>query len=202
MEWHLDMKKGETIPVIIPLVIYHSKTPWNYPTGIVSMFDEKQQDLAKKVLIEDFKLVNLNEIPDDEIIKHNWAGLLELSLKWAKERDIMLLLEQFKPLLIMACRDNQKVFFSTLNYLVDVGETDKDKLLEWSKHNLNDEGDTIVTVAEQWKEEGREESIKKTALNMLKKNMDIDTISEVTELPVDQIEELKAQNQDYFDEKK
>ena len=37
---------------------------------------------------------------------------------------------------------------------------------------------------------------------MLKKNMDVDIISEVTELPVDQIEEIKAQNQENFDEER
>ncbi len=134
------------------------------------MFDEEQQELAKKIITDDFKLVNLNDITDDESIWHNWASLLELSLKWAKARDIILLLERFNPLLMVAYQDNPKVFFATLNYLVDVGETDKDKLVEWSKQNLTDDEGAIMTVAEQWREEG----VKKTALKMLKKKIDID----------------------------
>ncbi len=54
MEWHISMKKGKTIPIIIPLVLYNSNKPWNYPTGLVSMFDEDQRELAKKILTDDF----------------------------------------------------------------------------------------------------------------------------------------------------
>ena len=206
MEWHLDMKEEGSIPVIIPLVIYNSSIPWNYPTGVVSMFDREQRDLVENVLVNDFKLINLYEIDDDEIMRHNWASLLELSLKWARECDIIELLEKFKPFLLMACKDNKKIFFATLNYLVDVGEADKDKLIEYCKQNLtNDEG-AIMTVAEQWKEEGREEGeirkAKKTALKMLEKEMDINMISEITELSIDEIKKLKAENQKDFDEDK
>ena len=198
MEWHINMKKGETIPVIIPLVIYNSRIPWNYPTGVVSMFDKDQQELAKNILINDFKLVNLHDIDDSQIMQHNWASLLELSLKWARERDIIEILEKVKPFLIMACRDNKKVFFATLNYLIDVGETDKNKLIEWSKQNLKDDEEVIMTVAEQWIEQG----VKKTALKMLKREMDIDTISEITELSVGEIKKLEAENQENFEEDK
>ena len=45
--------------------------------------------------------------------------------------------------------------------------------------------------------EGREEGIKKTALKMLRKKMDIDTISEITELSVDEIKKLETENQKY-----
>ncbi|NQY43774.1 MAG: hypothetical protein HRT87_10565 [Legionellales bacterium] len=54
---------------------------------------------------------------------------------------------------------------------------------------------------EEGREEGRQETVKKTALNMLKSEYPVEEISKLTELPIDQIEELKAQNQDYFDEK-
>ncbi len=200
------MKKSKTIPVIIPLVIYNSKTSWNYPTGVASMFDEEHRDLAKRVLTEDFKLVNLHDISDDEIMQHEWASLLELSLKWARDRDILLLLEKFKPYLILACRDNPKVFFATLNYLVDVGETDKNKLIEWNKQNLEDAGETVMTVAEQWleegREEGREEGVKKTALKMLEENYSLEEINKITEISIDQIKVLEAENQADFDSEK
>ena len=59
-----------------------------------------------------------------------------------------------------------------------------------------------MSAADRIREEGEAIKAKKTALNMLKKNMDVDTISEVTELPVDQIEEIKAENQENFDDNK
>jgi predicted transposase/invertase (TIGR01784 family) len=200
MEWHINMKKGETIPVIIPLVIYNSRIPWNYPTGVVSMFDKDQQELAKNILINDFKLVNLHDIDDNQIMQHNWASLLELSLKWARERDIIEILEKVKPFLIMACKDNKKIFFSTLNYLVDVGEADKDKLIEYCKQNLTDDEGEIMTVAEQWKEEGKKE----TALKMLKhpnKKYTKEEIEYLTGLPINELENLEAKNQEDFDSK-
>lgn len=209
MEWHLDSKEEGSIPVIIPLVIYNSKVPWNYPTGVVSMFDREQRDLVENVLVNDFKLINLYEIDDEEIMRHNWASLLELSLKWAKECDIIELLDKFKPFLLMACKENKKIFFATLNYLVDVGETDKDKLIEYCKQNLTDDEGAIMTVAEQWKAEGREEGreeerlnmTKKTVLKMLEQNLDVNVISKVTELSINDIKKLEAENEADFEER-
>ena len=76
----------------------------------------------------------------------------------------------------------------------------------FGKQNLtNDEG-AIMTVAEQWKEEGREEGeirkAKKTALSLLDQDVDINVISKATELSIDEIKKLKAENQKDFDEDK
>ena len=45
-----------------------------------------------------------------------------------------------------------------------------------------------MSVADRLRDEGREEGVKKIALNMLEENLDLELISKVTELTIDQIE--------------
>ena len=44
---------------------------------------------------------------------------------------------------------------------------------------------------EEGREIGKEESMEKVAINLINKNMDIEEIAEITELPIEKVEELK-----------
>ena len=41
-----------------------------------------------------FELVDLSQIPDEEIREHQWSGFLEMLFKHVEARDIMVYLEQ------------------------------------------------------------------------------------------------------------
>jgi predicted transposase YdaD len=59
--------------------------------------------------------------------------------------------------------------------------------------------EVLMTLAEQFREEGKQEgeayTVKKIALEMLKKGSDIDFIAEVNQLETKEIKKLKGQKQ-------
>ena len=196
IEFHFKETKAEQMPIIYPLILYKSKPEWNYTTNFFELF--VQPDLAKEILTSDFQLVDIHRIPDEEFNKHYWSGIFEACIKWGESRDIIKTLEEFEPRLIEVFKTNKGAFISILTYLGNVGNADIDELIEWGRHLEPKIGDEVMTVAEQWKKREKKE----TALRMLEEELDLNLISKVTELTIDQIEEIKAENQDYFDEKK
>lgn len=55
------------------------------------------------------------------------------------------------------------------------------------------EADKIFEIPISYEEKGKEIRTKEIAVEMLKKNVDSDFIAEVTQLPIEDIEELKQQ---------
>ena len=53
------------LPLILPLVLYNGKDKYTAPRNIWELFSNSK--LAKKALIEDYRLVDLQAMSDDDI---------------------------------------------------------------------------------------------------------------------------------------
>jgi predicted transposase/invertase (TIGR01784 family) len=204
MEYHFKETDDEKMPIIYPLILYKSKPEWNYTTNFFELFAEP--DLAKQILINDFQLVDIHRIPEQEFDKHFWAGIFEACIKWGAKRDVINTLESLEPKLMQVFDSNKGVFVAMLTYLGNVSDTDLEQLIEWGRQLKPEIGEEIMTLAERLEEKGREEEraniTRKTALKMLEEKAEIDFISRVTELSIDEIKKLEAENQKDFDVKK
>lgn len=76
-------KKPLPLPLVYPIVLYNGMTPYHSPKEIFPLFGSLES-LAREVFLTPFKLVDVAKLSDDDIRKHKWAGLMELSLKRAK----------------------------------------------------------------------------------------------------------------------
>ena len=70
-ERHLDKK--EKIPLIFPLVVYAGKAKYTAPRNLWSLFE--YPELAKKTMIEDHTLVDLQSMSDNEIAKKKYSSI-------------------------------------------------------------------------------------------------------------------------------
>ena len=151
-------------------------------------------------------MVDIHRIPDEEFDQHFWAGIFETCIKWGAKRDIINTLESLEPKLIEVYNSNKGAFIAMLTYLGNVGNTDLEELIEWGRHLKPEIGEEIMTLADKLKKEGREEGIEqgieqgvyRTALKMLKEKAELDFISRVTELSIDELKRLKADNEEQF----
>ena len=86
---YLDAKrKPKKLPNVISLVIYHGPKKYPYARDIFSCFENEA--LAKQDITEPMILLDLNEVPEQEIIKQGGADtVLKLLLKWGRERDFI-----------------------------------------------------------------------------------------------------------------
>jgi predicted transposase/invertase (TIGR01784 family) len=199
MEHHIKNNEDKQLPTIYPLILYQGKALWNHSTNFFALFLEP--DLVKQILTNDFQLVDIHRIPDSEFGKHFLSGVFEACIKWGATRDIINTLDVLKPDLIKILNLNKGALVAILTYLGDVGNTDVETLIEWGK-NAGSVGEEVMALRQELEQIGEdrgfEKGVKKTALKMIKEKADLKFISKVTDLPVKEIEELQAQNQEKY----
>jgi predicted transposase/invertase (TIGR01784 family) len=163
---------------------------------------------ARKLMAENYRLIDLQSMPDDEIRKKQHLGMLEYFLKHIHERDMIKLWEQFLEKfkeVVLIDKENGYIYLKQFIWYTEskVPEERQKELSQILVKHLSEEEETSLmrTIAqkyidegiEQGIEQGREEGRQKTAINMLVQNADIKFISKVTGYSIDQIEELKNQ---------
>jgi predicted transposase/invertase (TIGR01784 family) len=206
-EKHVEHHKGtQKLPPIIPMLIYHGEYPWKIDTNFVSMFDIPDI-MMKYIPAFSFELSDVSHMPEEEI-----KGDLELRIVLTAFRYI------FHPEIMSRLKDIFQLFReipdkSKFNQylealLIYLGSNIKDVKPEQLRDAVNEalvEGGAMMsTVFEQVLEKGKEIGVKegeergeeknklKVALNCLIKGMDIQTIAEITDLPIERIERLKT----------
>ena len=86
------------LPIVFPIVLYNGEDAYPYSRDIFALFGQEEA-LAKAVFLQPFTLVNVGELSDEEISKHQWAGIMELSLCRASVRDFTQEMQQLGLLL-------------------------------------------------------------------------------------------------------
>jgi predicted transposase/invertase (TIGR01784 family) len=211
MDQYLRKTGGKQIPLIIPMVVYHGRKPWNYSTNIKELIDAPKE-LIDAYFLKPFTLIDLNKIEDEVLKKRTWVGVMELTLKHIFARDIMPYFLDIVELLQQLKKLGKKQFIEiVLRYIIDRGEmSNKDAFVEIVRTGLAENGENVMTIAEQFIAEGRqrglEEGMQKgmqkgieitkyeIAERLLAKGINLSTIAESTGLSLKQIEQLKEKS--------
>lgn len=168
-------------------------------------------------MTENYKLVDLQAMHDDEITKKKHLGMMEYFLKHIHDRDMLKVWEnfftQFKDKeVILIEKENEYLYLRLFICYTDakVPMDSKQALNELIKNNLpKEDGEKVVyTIAdsyvaegfhkgvkaakEVWIQEGMRESTKQIAINMIKSNLDFKLISSVTGISVKDLQKLEG----------
>ena len=203
-QMHLDRLRqtkskiaNKKLPSIVPLVIYNGKvSPYGHSTKLLDCFTDP--NLVKKFILEQFKLVDLTIEPDQELVRHQRAAVMELLEKHIRARNILPIIEfmcnadvwgQIKNL------ENGKYLHFALKYLVDKGETTTiNKAISLIAQRLPDKEEKIMTIADglrkQGKLQGSQETKIEIARNLLAMGMDYRAVAKATKLPSSKIKAL------------
>ena len=162
--WELVLKQGQfhtRLPIIVPLVIYHGRSPWNIDTGFKHLFHVPDGYFEAYVPDFEYLLYDISHFTDEEI---KGAVILKASLltmKYVFRPELGKQLEKifglFKDLTL---KETGLEYLETLlRYLVNATDTIKKDDIARAIQSIP-EGDKIMpTIAEQWKKEGFEEGI-------------------------------------------
>jgi len=216
---HMEQnQKAKHLPFIYPIVFYNGKQKYTAPLNIWELFENST--LAKEVWTNDYRLVNVHDIPDEEFKKRAWSGIMEFFLKNIHHRHLLQKLEDIAQIFpeIAKLTIGFDYLELMLTYsLTAIDKNDKMKLEKMLiKHLNNESGEKLMTsLAHHWEQEGIEKGIlegiqigkargveegmemgkmkavEKTAINMLKQNLDIRLISQCTGLSAERIQILK-----------
>ncbi len=196
---YLDATKSKRIPLIMPLVVYHGSRKWDFSTNLSDLVDAPK-NLVENYFLKPFSLIDLNKIDDAVLKKRTWLGMMELTLKHIFARDMLPYLNDIIELLKRSEKaDGKNLVEIVLTYILDRSEmSNKDTFVDMVKVGLSPEmGDKIMTIAEQFKAEGKAEGkvegIHLVAINLLEQGSDVKFVAKVTKLSLDEVKRLKEQ---------
>ncbi|OZG31626.1 Rpn family recombination-promoting nuclease/putative transposase [Rickettsia endosymbiont of Culicoides newsteadi] len=149
--------KAKRLPVIYPLIIYNGKKKYNASLNIWNLFSHP--DLARGFWTNDCQLINVHDIPDEELKKKIWSGILLFFLKHIHERQLLKRWQEISYLLpklskITIGHDHIRNLLSyTLTFIEQSDKIELEKIL---KNSLTKEkGEELMpSIAQVWKEEG------------------------------------------------
>lgn len=220
IDQHVKETGSQSIPFVLPFVLYHGKEAWDYSTDIRDLIDAPKI-LTRDYFLKPFFLVDLNKIDDDILKERAWLGVMELTLKHIFDKDLQFILQDIMSLLKTILELGAQQFTeATLSYILDRGQLhDKTQFIQNVKAMLTEEmEEKMVTIAEQywleglekgkkeaeekiatiaeqyWSgglEKGKEENTITIAQRLLKENTDISLVAKVTGLPLAHLQEIK-----------
>ena len=203
--------EAKHLPLVYPLVLYNGTKPYNAPRNLWDLFNNTT--LARQFWTKDYQLVNVHDIPDEELKKRAWSGILEFFLKHIHERQLLKRWREIADILPEITKISigydyiQMILYYTLTAIDQSDKIELEKLLITT---LNKEkgAELMTSLAQSWKEEGIEigiqdgikigekrgeaRGVEKTAMNMLKQNVDHELISSVTGMSIDEILKLRS----------
>jgi predicted transposase/invertase (TIGR01784 family) len=213
--WDLYLKQNKnarTLPVILPLVIYHGKEKWDIDTNFNSLFPENNPEYAKES-IPDFKfnLFDISHVPDEEIKGEILLRILFQTLKHVKFPELAQKLPGIFRL-FLELEDKRKgteYLEVILRYLASsTNDLKEGDLRESVTKTIIEGGDIMSTIADNWMKIGidkgveigidkgvkigKNESTLNFAINSLKEGIPIKLISKITHLTEDELEQLKT----------
>ncbi|MBA7848151.1 Rpn family recombination-promoting nuclease/putative transposase [Klebsiella sp. RHBSTW-00465] len=159
MQRHLD-KGHHQLPLVIPLLFYHGKTS-PCPHSMRWLDGFSQPEVAERLYSQNFQLVDITTIPDEQLIQHRRVAMLELLQKHIRQRDMMEISEQLVSILSLGYT-NRRQFKTLLNYMLQVGNAADPvaflrKLAQ--KVPLKPHKETLMNIAQFLEERGRKQGV-------------------------------------------
>ena len=202
MDDHLKKNKKGSLPIVIPLVLYSGWREYNYSTDLFDLFGE-DKEVAKDILWKPFKLIDLSKIPDEELKNGCMYGIVARMLKHAHEKDAINFLKSIlQELKTMEKEEQMQYIYATLSYVVCAYEISKEDFIEIIRNELSFVSEEkVMTIAEQYRQEGIEkgiekgriETLKMVAINLFSQGISIEEITKATGFSVAEMEQLKSQ---------
>ena len=165
MDDYAKRNPRSALPVVFPMIFYTGTREYNYSTNIVDLI-ANPYNLPTIFSDSPIKVIELNKIKDEELIKKTHYGIMALIMKRIKMQPVEDLLYKVKNLIrTMAKLDEQSYINSILRYMFVAGEirdqSEVRKIVEEILTQDETEGKVMATLAQYFREEGREQGIER-----------------------------------------
>lgn len=150
----------------------------------------------KHFLENPIQLIDIGQIPDDELKKQKLIGVIQGALKHSRAKNpeyyIAQLLQQLAALDFNSQRELQLVAELITNYLFSVATSiDIQKIIDAGKKVPQPLRGEYMTIAEQLEARGIEKGAKLIATKMIKIGLSNEVITQTTDLTTEEIIELR-----------
>jgi predicted transposase/invertase (TIGR01784 family) len=168
-DWHAKHPDAKSLPMIIPIVMYHGVTPWSEPRLFDALLDvpASVRPAVVPYLVQFAYLLNdLSEISDDELrngaMLTALAKLTTICLKHARtSADFIKILARWMDVVREVARapNGLSALAQVLCYILEVNDhVQRDALQALLEREIGPEAkEAIVTAGQQIREQGRQE---------------------------------------------
>jgi len=166
--WRADHPKDKTLPVIMPVVMYHGLRPWSEPMAFDSLFAVPSgvRPAIEPYLVRfTYLLHDLSQISDDELrdgaMRTALAKLAVMCFKHARTRaDFVAILGRWMDVVreVAGAPNGLKALAQVMRYILEVNQHVAQEALEaLFERDIGPEAkDVIVTTGQQLIEQGRQ----------------------------------------------
>ena len=196
MHRHLEADHDK-LPLVVPILFYHGKvSPWPWARNWQQLFADPA--LAKALYSNDFPLVDLTVMPDNQIARHRRMAMLELLQKHIRHRDLA---ELQVPLIALMTQGylTEAQLNTLLRYMLQAGTTEHPgALIRTLAAQSPRHKELMMTIAEwleekgrkQGQQEGEQEATRSIAARMLARGLERQTVQELTGLSDEELAAL------------
>lgn len=92
---YLKQNGGKILPLVIPIVFYHGKSPYTGPTDIRDLIVAPAH-LIEALLFKPFHLIDTHQIKDETLREQEWAGVMAFTMKHIHKRNFLILIESIQ----------------------------------------------------------------------------------------------------------
>lgn len=191
--WEKQMRDSGRLVPIVPLVFYHGERSWRIPTQFEAIFVDLPDELLPHIPKFEFLLHDLSPQTDAEIKGSIWLrvclSIFHAIFSPTLRQDLPELVELLVSLM---SQETGVEYLRTILYYLS-GATQRisqDDLKQAVKRLNKPEGDKIImTIAEEWMQEGEERKAIEIAQRLLAIH-NVVTVSELTGLSLEVVEKL------------
>jgi len=97
MRAHMGRYESKPPPIVYPMLFHQGKTSYQYSMDILDAFPDRE--LAANILFRAIDIIDLHAIPDEQLAKIPYAGLMQLLLKHTDTPDMKFVLRKVKMIL-------------------------------------------------------------------------------------------------------
>ena len=201
-----DDKAKEKLPAVYALVFYHGEqTPYPFSMNLADCFDDPL-GIMNKMFENDVKLIDVNQITDDELAQQRLIGIVTSALKYIRVKDIaphlLRLMEKLNSIDLSHPLAVNSIKALLANYMLSVGKlADVEQFIKDARQLPEPTRGEIMTAAEQLQAMGEERGMEKglekgreeVAMNLLKEGLDPRFVARNAKLELAVIVKLKAQ---------
>ncbi|WP_341761120.1 Rpn family recombination-promoting nuclease/putative transposase [Candidatus Tisiphia endosymbiont of Thecophora atra] len=189
--------KAKSLPLIYPLIFFNGTGDYNASRNLWELFEDNL--LAKEIWTNDYQIVNVNDIPDEQLKQRVWSGIFEFFAKHIRERDLLKKWQEIADMLpeLVKVSIGYNYIELLLHYtLTRINKEDKLELEKLLTSKLNQETGTRLmgSLAQHWEQigEARGEARGEAKLirMLMRKGRSVKEIATMTGLPISKINEL------------
>lgn len=185
-----QIKKNETMRVILPIVYYHGKVAWDIKY-IKDFFLDSPPDLMRYIPNFDMVFVDLNQMRDEDLMGlRNSLLLVAVSVQKYSHHPEKLLAEIERIITTIAQCTSGNFFNQTIVYYFQLIDQEPDQVLQIVQGIETTIKQKVMSTYQKILEQGQEKGMIEVIRNGIKNGLSIDTLVTITGLSKERVVEI------------